>query len=426
MTFLQPTYLWALTGIIIPVAIHLWSKKDGKTIKVGSIQFLNQSNAIKSKNINLQEYVLLLLRILCIALLAFILAKPQFKNSTLQNKLTYIVEPSLLKNTSFKPILDTLKTSTVKLLATGFPELESEYKDTLKVPNYWQLANEMSLLKSDSIVVFSKGLVNGISGIRPQVQKGIHWVVFPTNEMKNEPLLAVKGNENINVFSIKSEADITEVNTEKIAFNDAQITWNAAKDSLTFKNTNIPVVAQKPLKVLISYTKGFETSMSFCKASLQALQTYFDSTISTEITEDSIEKNYTEYDLIFWLRNDEAPSIKNKLITYKPDLFSEKLVAETPQKNVYNLTEKLTTENIISKSFTEQLIEILMPQKALKKRIQEKDIRTINEAVITPNYSHKKEQNNIQQASIDFSNWLALGLFLVFVLERIISKIRKQ
>jgi hypothetical protein len=40
MAFLNPLYLWALLGLAIPVAIHLWSRKEGRTIKVGSIKFL--------------------------------------------------------------------------------------------------------------------------------------------------------------------------------------------------------------------------------------------------------------------------------------------------------------------------------------------------------------------------------------------------
>ena len=40
MTIKNPTYLWALLGLLVPLAIHLWSRKSGKTVKVGSTQWL--------------------------------------------------------------------------------------------------------------------------------------------------------------------------------------------------------------------------------------------------------------------------------------------------------------------------------------------------------------------------------------------------
>ena len=45
MSFLNPTYLWALLGLLIPIAIHLWSKKEGKTVKIGSIELLRESDS---------------------------------------------------------------------------------------------------------------------------------------------------------------------------------------------------------------------------------------------------------------------------------------------------------------------------------------------------------------------------------------------
>ncbi|NND11568.1 MAG: hypothetical protein HKN96_10170, partial [Flavobacteriaceae bacterium] len=98
MTFLYPSYLWALLGLIVPLAIHLWSKKEGKTIKIGSIKLLSEADSKQSRSIKLNEYWLLLLRMLSVALLVFILAEPGFIKKTPTNPLTYIVEPALLED----------------------------------------------------------------------------------------------------------------------------------------------------------------------------------------------------------------------------------------------------------------------------------------------------------------------------------------
>ena len=59
MTFLNPTYLWGLLGLAVPLAIHLWSKMEGKTIKIGSIQLLTEANPKQASSIHLNELFLL-------------------------------------------------------------------------------------------------------------------------------------------------------------------------------------------------------------------------------------------------------------------------------------------------------------------------------------------------------------------------------
>ena len=48
MSFLQPSYLWALLAIAIPIAIHLWSRKKVRTIRVGSTQYITE-NQVQAK-----------------------------------------------------------------------------------------------------------------------------------------------------------------------------------------------------------------------------------------------------------------------------------------------------------------------------------------------------------------------------------------
>ena len=51
MEFLNATYLWGLLGILLPLAIHLWSRKKVVTIKVGSIKLLQASEPKQNSNI---------------------------------------------------------------------------------------------------------------------------------------------------------------------------------------------------------------------------------------------------------------------------------------------------------------------------------------------------------------------------------------
>ena len=45
MELINPIWLWGLTGLMIPVGIHLLSRREGKIIKIGSIRHLDETNS---------------------------------------------------------------------------------------------------------------------------------------------------------------------------------------------------------------------------------------------------------------------------------------------------------------------------------------------------------------------------------------------
>ena len=96
MTFGNPFYLWTLLGLLVPIAIHLWSKKEAKIIKIGSIKFLTPSDSKQSSRIKLNELWLLFLRMFIISILAIILSEPQWQSKSKNIPITYIVDPILL------------------------------------------------------------------------------------------------------------------------------------------------------------------------------------------------------------------------------------------------------------------------------------------------------------------------------------------
>ena len=81
MTLLYPIGLLALAGLIIPVLIHLWSVKQGKVLKIGSIALLGENATASSKSIKLTDILLFILRCLLIILIAFLLAQPYLKTT---------------------------------------------------------------------------------------------------------------------------------------------------------------------------------------------------------------------------------------------------------------------------------------------------------------------------------------------------------
>src|SRR5690606_3513415 len=207
MVFLNPMYLWALTGLAVPLAIHLWSRKEGKTIKVGSIQFLKESDPKQASSVKLNEIWLLILRMLVITILVLIIARPVLKSEDSRTALTYLIDPSLLQKHEMTRVFDTIdKNAELRLLAEDFPEYsKGEIVYDPVIPDYWKLSSEMENINSDSIVVFTPGYVAGFKGIRPQTNSNINWIRIIPDESVDTAIAALRKGDEVEIISISGD-----------------------------------------------------------------------------------------------------------------------------------------------------------------------------------------------------------------------------
>ena len=67
--------LLGLTGILLPVIAHLLSRKKYDQVDWGAMQFLELDNSAK-RNVRLEEYLLMLVRMGIVALVAIAMARP--------------------------------------------------------------------------------------------------------------------------------------------------------------------------------------------------------------------------------------------------------------------------------------------------------------------------------------------------------------
>ena len=76
MTFLSPAILWGLLAATIPIIIHLFSLTKTKDMEFSSIRFLEEMKHESIRNLQLKQWLLVLLRTLIIASLVLMLARP--------------------------------------------------------------------------------------------------------------------------------------------------------------------------------------------------------------------------------------------------------------------------------------------------------------------------------------------------------------
>lgn len=74
--FLAPLWLAALASLVVPLALHLWSRRTGRAVRVGSIRLLSGSPPPMARRPRLHDPWLLALRCTLLAALVLALARP--------------------------------------------------------------------------------------------------------------------------------------------------------------------------------------------------------------------------------------------------------------------------------------------------------------------------------------------------------------
>lgn len=194
MTFLSPTWLLALAALCIPVVIHLWNIKPGKTLKVGSIALFSESSPKSSRSFKLQDILLLVMRSLLLALLAFLLAAPYLQQQLKDNKAkgwVLIPEVNLLQTYHhFQPKIDSLTKAGYEFhyfrtdfKKEDFTELLKTYPDSTALRdslNYWNLSRQLSHKAPSSLPIelFTVGTAYHFAGSKPQSNLHINWHTY--------------------------------------------------------------------------------------------------------------------------------------------------------------------------------------------------------------------------------------------------------
>src|SRR6478736_2668354 len=184
MQFLNPIWLWGLTGLLIPTGIHMLSRKEGKVIRVGSVRHLEETSTRQFRKIRLNEVVLLALRCLLITLVVLLLSGLTF-NRYNTNDINYVLLEKGMENESdFKPLVDSLKEKgfEVRRLAHGFPLLEDSAVTDSNI-NYWSLIESLKKEQMQQVVILSYNYANGFKGKRIELPANVHWI-----SKQSEPL----------------------------------------------------------------------------------------------------------------------------------------------------------------------------------------------------------------------------------------------
>lgn len=200
--FSAPLWLSALATLLIPLALHLWSRRPRQVIRVGSLRHITDLTEARSWSARLTEPLLLLLRLGILASIVFALAGPRLANGRLSGAVSHLilVEPALLEDSTLvggDPLLDSLARSrvTVRLLEPGLPRLQLDgERPPFPVPygrpdgspvrdgergTLWDLLVSADRLVSQNgeMLVIARPRVATLGGRRPALRARVIWHV---------------------------------------------------------------------------------------------------------------------------------------------------------------------------------------------------------------------------------------------------------
>jgi hypothetical protein len=371
MTLLNPIWLWALGGLTIPIAIHLLSRKEGKTIRIGSIRFLTETSTSKFSSIRLNEIVLLAVRSLLVVLIVLFLASlllPAVKNK--DSKKWVVVEKGLDDNAQIKKFLDSLQKDDyeIRRLSAGFSLLEDD--TVTQSPDYYKLSEELSQQNSVQSVVLASNRLSNFKGKRIPLPDNIIWLSYPASSVENLPT-----------------------------------------DSVLYPDT---------VRIMLAYDQEFEYDRKIMRAALHALQ---DTAPAKIIIEETDVNKFTSSNSnwLIWLSTDDT-RYTGKSLRFKKDVASDLIVQEG--KNQWLLTKRLHEGNAVEQHVSVQLMSMLFNEE-IRQGLRNQDKRIISDELVWSTDA-SATVTDIRKAGQSADKILILLIVLLFTAERIIAFYRNQ
>lgn len=333
LQLLNPLWLWAIAGIILPIVIHLWHIKTGKTLKIGSIALLGESARQSSRSFRITDLPLLLLRCLLLILLAFLLTAPFWQKQALQTKVKgwVLLEKQPVKEVyaRFKPQVDSLLKAGFELhrFDASFKAIKPEeiLKDTAHSPprSYWTLLKllEQQLPQKMPVYLFTTNQLRYFKGKRPELNLDLHWKTYAPADSASTWIQNAYLNpaDHIQVIIGNSKATGTSFSTINLTSADRgnplfNISFEEGKPVVALKNNSQPPVSvdTSTLKITV-YQNQFPADAAYLQAALQAVKA-FNGRKMKITSANSYNQIPAKQNWIFWLSNQSFRQNNQKLV----------------------------------------------------------------------------------------------------------------
>jgi hypothetical protein len=420
--FMNPMWLWGLTGLLIPIGIHLLNRKEGRTIYIGSIRHLRESDSAQFSSVRLNEILLLLLRCLLLALIVFFLAGLHINTVNTQTEKWLVIEPGHEQDASLTSLVDSLQNQHYQLryLTENFPtSISSNMKPPL---DYWALVEELKSKSLKDVIVVTYSYATHFKGKRISTSDNIHWILHePKPKEFVAEAVAISG-DSMSMRIANSTSDQTTFETRNVS----KPAFNQLSDSISVSNDSIIVT--------IFSDAAFDYDRKIMMASLKAIQSLIPNRIITSTKPPGELKSVTSGWIIWLSKTKPATGTIKKSIGYLSCVGTDRRLLEPAREaqlhcdteNVFDwiITKRLNEELVLKENFTLALATILLENE--NKNVSVYDKRVLPEQLTWSSNDNETILTSSISSDDYWIKYLVIGILMILVAERWLAYKRNQ
>jgi hypothetical protein len=377
-TLLNPTALLALTGLLVPVAIHLWNRRPGREVSVGSLRWLAAGANRRLRNLKLEQLGLLLLRAALLAVLAIAVAGPVWRQPLPASRGVVVLSPEVLRLptlATLRPGIDSLRRRgyALRWLARDFPRVPGKQWRTdmadraatvqdsaapREAPGatWARVQQATATFPGQPIVVVTSAALRQFQGLRPRLAAAVTWQLVPdTASSQWLQAASVRGRQadSLQLLIGRSNEAGVRFHYERTSYQAAAGSQVRVRGVGTFRLQSkqkdagqlmlIPadttdgrapsiVVTDKPLFIQIYATPAYAAEARTLLAGLRAAALGLP--IPPQITTTSVPPSARPSGWLFWLSNQPLPPTWREAVAQGAQVWQETAgpgVADTAQ-----------------------------------------------------------------------------------------------
>ncbi len=325
----------------MPLAIHLWNRRPGREVAVGSLRWLAAGANRRLRNLRLEQRWLLLLRAALLAVLAGALAGPAWRQVRPAGRGQVLVSPALADGSrlaAVRPTLDSLRRRGYQLrwLAPGLPPLTAAewQRDSLGRPAttapadnlYWaRLQQAANSFPGQPLYAVTPAALRGFGGPHPALPANLTWQTVPTRTATDWLQAATASPDSLRLLLGHSDEQLTTFRTVRVALPRSGAPINVVGlPALRYETTAhgarllpvaadsgralaaVPVVAG-PLRVHLYATAGYADEARTLRAALRAAAVGLARPLALN-TSPTPPNPAQAADWLFWLSDSPVPA----------------------------------------------------------------------------------------------------------------------
>lgn len=413
MQLSEPTYLWALLGLLVPIAIHLLSRKAGRVIQVGSIRHLVDSNTRKFSSLQFNEYLLFLLRALMILIFVLLLSGLSISGKRSVPKWVLLEsEPQRLR--FLQKSLDSLQQAGYELRywAEGFPPVAEAEGLPQTRSNYAYLLSQLHQTGAEAIIYASNRLPR-FRGEQYPLPEKVSWLQLPGPKQQTVLRASRLSGDTVSLLRGTTGPDRTSFVHSLRDIPEEQGTLDDA-ESLTIESL-------APWRFLFVIDEKKERQLAILEAAVRTLADFTKRPLTIEKVA-GLPDTLNNFDFVI----NSGVSInkdtgKVRIINFTDDAAAPLLRQSGP--DVWTIRADLDRRMAVRENLLVALGDVFLKDPKLEQQIRDWDLRTIDEKTFFSSEETLARSSVSKKHPAD--GWLILSLILLFITERILAFYRQ-